>query len=170
MSERELGSNVPSSTSQAGSAEAILLERLGEAGCLACECGLLEEAEQIYSCLVKLKPSSAGAHIGLAIVQSMKGMASVAAENMRKVVAEFPENDMAKAVLGLVLAELRQPEAEELFKQVLANGKNQDAMHIARLCMPDAPKEQAKETKQEAAPVANASESLEVFRHRNIRP
>ena len=140
--------------------EALLFERLAETGHLASECGLHEEAERIFCHLVSARPGNPSPLIALAIVRSCAGRTEQAIDNMREVVEDHPDSEMAKAVLGMFLSQTRQPGADGLFGELLANGKDPAAIQVARLCMKD----------EVPVPTAPASESLEYFRHYNLRP
>lgn len=140
--------------------EAALFERLAETGHLASECGLHEEAERIFLHLVAARPGSPSPLIALAIVRSCGGKMEQAIGDIRQVAAAYPDSEMARAVLGMFLSQSRQPEAAELFGDLLANGKDPAAVQVARLCVKD----------EIPVPVAPASESLEYFRHYNLRP
>ena len=141
-------------------ANALLFERLAQAGHLASECGLHEQAEQIFCNLVTARPGVPSPSIALAIVRSCGGKTAQAIDDIRRVRVDHPDNEMAIAVLGMFLAQAREPEADDLFRDLLARGTDPAAIEVARLCMKD------------ATPAASepAPDSLEYFRHFNIRP
>jgi predicted Zn-dependent protease len=133
---------------------------MAETGHLASECGLHEEAERIFCHLVTARPGNPSPLIALAIVRSCAGRMDQAIDDIREVAAAHPDSEMAKAVLGMFLSQARRPEADELFGELLANGKDPAAIQVARLCMKD----------EIPVPATPASESLEYFRHYNVRP
>lgn len=150
-------------TARRKAADPALLERIAEAGFLAAEYGLDEQAERIFQCLVQLRPGRPSPLIALAMVHARRGWIEQAIEELRQVMAQFSECDLAKAMLGMVLLHARQPGALQLFEEVIANGSDAGAVGVANCCIGEA---RARET---AAPQGR-SESFELFRHYNVRP
>jgi len=141
-------------------ANAQLFERMAQTGHLASECGLHEQAERIFCDLVTARPGVPSPSIALAIVRSCGGKMAQAIEDMRQLRIDHPDNEMATAVLGMFLAQTRHPDADELFCELLARGTDPAALEVARLCVKDAV----------PAVIEPAPDSLEYFRHFNIRP
>lgn len=141
-------------------AAAQLFERMAETGHLASECGLHAEAECIFVSLVLARRGHPSPRIGLAIVRSCAGRLEQAIADARQIAADHPDSDMAKAVLGMFLSQSGSDEAEALFCKLLADGSDPAAMQIAHLCIAD----------DAPAPAAQETESLEYFRHHNVRP
>ena len=141
-------------------ANAQLFERMAQTGHLASECGLHEQAERIFCDLVTARPGVPSPSIALAIVRSCGGKMAQAIDDIRQLRIDYPDNEMATAVLGMFLAQTRQPQADELFRELLARGTDPAAIEVARLCMKD------------SAPAVTepSPDSLEYFRHFNSRP
>jgi hypothetical protein len=140
----------------------LLLERLAETGYLASECGMDQQAERIFACLAMMSPGKASPLIGLAIVHSRRGLVDQAISELRAVVAQHPDHEMARAILGAMLAHSRQAGALKMLEGIMAKGKDQAAVEVARSCV-----ELAREQETESKSVN--SESLEYFRHYNVR-
>jgi predicted Zn-dependent protease len=143
------------------SADPLLLERLAEIGFLASECGLHDEAEKIFRWMAKVKPGNPSSLIALAMVRARRGSTEQAIEALKHVIADHAESEMAKAVLGMILVQCKQPGALPLFEEVLASAQDHGAVNIANCCI-----DLAREQKSNAEPAA--TESLEFFRHYNV--
>jgi thioredoxin-like negative regulator of GroEL len=161
------------STQGAGSADApgigrrrsldpLLLERLAETGFLATEFGMDDHAEQIFGCLARLRPGESSPLIALAMVHARRGWMAQAIGELRELLTDRPDCEMAKAVLATMLVHDRQPGALQLCEEVLANDTDSRAADVVRCCI-----ELARQ--QEAQPGAPNPESLEFFRHYNLR-
>jgi hypothetical protein len=144
-------------------ADPSLLERLAETGFLATECGLDVQAERIFTCLASMRPGNSSPLIALAIVHARRGLMDQAIGELRKLIVDHADSEMPKAVLGTMLVHTRQPGALQLFEAVIAAGKDQAAIGIANGCIELA-------RKQETEVSGGRPESLEFFRHFNVRP
>jgi len=140
----------------------LLLERLAETGYLASECGMDEEAERLFACLATMSPGKASPLIGLAIAHSRRGLVDQAINELRTVIAQHPDHEMARAILGVMLAHSRRTGALKILEDIMAKGKDQAAIEVARSCV-----ELAREQETDVRSVN--SESLEYFRHFNVR-
>jgi predicted Zn-dependent protease len=144
------------------SPDPLLLERLAETAFLATEFGLDQHAERIFRCLARLQPGRLSPVIGLAVVHARSGRLDQAISDLRELIANRPECDIAKAVLATMLVHGQQRGALQLCEEVLANDTDPGAMDVVRTCIDLA-------RRQEAEPAAVSSESLEFFRHYNLR-
>src|SRR5438045_5573652 len=112
--------------------EPDLLGRLAEAGFLASECGLHQEAERIFRGLAGLKPGRPSPLTALAMVHARRGLVSQAIAELRVVLTHHPESEMAKAVLATLLLDTQQPGALALFEEVLASAQDASAVKVAQ--------------------------------------
>ncbi len=150
-----------SNQSHRNSLDPLLLERLAEAGFLASECGMHEEAATLFRCMAQLKPGNPSPLIALAMALARAGSGEQAIEELKLVIAQHPDSEMAKAVLGMIMVQRKQSGALELFEEVFASAKDKNAINVANSCI-ELAREQNTETKQ------TASESLEFFRYYNV--
>jgi predicted Zn-dependent protease len=141
--------------------DASLLERLAETGFLATEFGLHPQAERIFSCLARLRPGKPSPHIALAMVQARRGRMQPAIASLREVIDRHPDSELARAVLGTMLAHIGDPEGCELLQGVIARGADIDAVNVAASCIDQA--------QAQAAKPAAAMGAVEYFRHYNVR-
>ncbi|MCC5811364.1 MAG: hypothetical protein JJU06_13420 [Ectothiorhodospiraceae bacterium] len=139
-----------------------LLERLTETGFLASECGLHAEAEQLLASLAEVKPDIPFPLVGLAIVRARSGRLEQAIDELRRLIARYPDCEIAKASLGMLLVQANQGGAAELFNEVLDSGTDPHAVNVAQSCLDLA--------RKPSEPQADSSETLEYFRHMNVRP
>jgi predicted Zn-dependent protease len=147
--------------------DAALLERLAETGFLATEFGLHQQAELIFTCLVRLKPGKPSPHIALAMVQARRGRMQPAIASLREVIDRHPDSELARAVLGTMLVHIGDPEGRELLEAVLARDADADAVGVATSCIDQNPN---MATTAPAAPAATgAVGAVEYFRHYNVR-
>ena len=162
MSKQGAGQAEAPGTSRRRSLDPLLLERLAETGFLATEFGMDDHAESIFRCLARLRPGQPSPLIALAMVHARRGLMAQAIGELRELLAERPECAMAKAVLATMLVHDRQAGALQLCEEVLANATDPRAADVVRACI-----ELARQ--QEAQPRAANRESLEFFRHYNLR-
>lgn len=139
----------------------VLLERLAETGFLATEFGLHEQAERIFECLARLKPGKPSPHIALAMVQARRGLMTQATAALREVIAQHPDSELARAVLGSMLVHIGDNEGRELLEGVIARAADSAAVSVANSCI-----EQAR---AQAPPAKAPPSSVEFFRHYNVR-
>jgi hypothetical protein len=139
----------------------VLLERLAETGFLATEFGLHEQAERIFECLARLKPGKPSPHIALAMVQARRGLMTQAIAALREVIAQHPDSELARAVLGSMLIHIGDNEGRELLEGVIARAADSAAVSVANSCI-----EQAR---AQAPPPKAPPSSVEFFRHYNVR-
>jgi predicted Zn-dependent protease len=143
--------------------DTLLLERLAETGFMASECGMDLQAEKIFGCMTTMRPGSSFPLISLAIARARRGLMDQAIGELRKLIADRPGSEIAKAVLGTMLVHSRQPGALKLLEEIIAANTDQAAVGIAKGCI-DLARTQETEAK------GGKSESLEFFRHHNVRP
>jgi hypothetical protein len=160
MSKQELG-QLPGRRCKAP--DPALLEHLAETGFLATEFGLHEQAESIFECLARLKRGKASPQIALAMVQARRGRMTEAIAALRNVIERHPDSELARAVLGSMLIHVGEGEGRELLDDVVARAIDGDAVDVAVSCI-----EQARMQQPVAQPAA--PESVEFFRHYNVRP
>jgi Bacterial type III secretion protein (HrpB1_HrpK) len=123
-----------------GVASPELLERLAEVGFLASECGLHAAAESIFANLVAMKPGSPSPLIGAAMVRARRGEVDAAIEQLRGVVEQHADSEMAKAMLGTLLVHAERPGALPLFEEVLATQRDSGAVNVVQCCIEPARK------------------------------
>jgi Bacterial type III secretion protein (HrpB1_HrpK) len=123
-----------------GAASPELLEQLAEVGFLASECGLHAAAESIFTNLTAMKPGSPSPLIGAAMVRARRGEVDAAIEQLRGVVVQYADSEMAKAMLGTLLVHAERPGALALFEEVLATGRDSGAVDVVRCCLAPARK------------------------------
>lgn len=140
----------------------LLLERLAETGFLATEFGLDHQAELIFRCLMHLRPGKPSPRIALAMVEARRGRMQSAIDQLRQIVAEHPDLELARAVLGTMLLHVGEAGAREFLEDIVAHGSDPGAVSVAASCIEQAQAEQARATDQEHA-------ALEFHRHHNIR-
>lgn len=142
-----------------------LLHKLSEVGFLASESGLSDDALAICSGLAKLKPELSHLQVKLALIQARSGDIDTAISSLRNVVKKFPQDFMAKAMLGTFLVDVGQNsiEAVDLLEQVIAQDEDLSAIDVARACY-----ELACKQKKETAPVSPPTAGLQFFRHYNV--
>jgi predicted Zn-dependent protease len=140
----------------------LLLERLAETGFLATEFGLDDEAERIFRCLTRLRPGQPSPRIALAMVEARRGRMDSAIGQLRQIIEEHPQLDLAKAVLGTMLLHVGEPGALEFLEGIVAKGGDPGAVSVAASCIEQAQAEQARTADKEHA-------ALEFHRHHNIR-
>lgn len=140
----------------------LLLERLAETGFLATEFGLHQQAELIFRCLIRLRPGTPSPRIALALLEARRGRMQSAIDQMRQLIAEHPEVELAKAVLGSMLLHTGDPGARQLLEDIVANSGDEGAISVARSYLEQAQSEQERAKEQEHA-------ALEFHRHHNIR-
>lgn len=141
--------------------DAVLLERLAETGFLATEFGLHEQAERIFSALAKLKAGKPSPLIALAMVQARRGRMQPAIASLRATIEQYPQSELARAILGTMLFHIGDPEGRELLERVIAHDCDADAVSVA-----------ASYLQQATVPVAQPSTpagAVEYFRHYNVR-
>ncbi len=140
----------------------VLLERLTETGFLASECGLHGEAEQLLAALADVKPDIPFPLVGLAIVRARSGRLEQAIDELRQLIVRYPDCEIAKASLGMLMVQANQVGAAELFNEVLDSGSDPHAVNVAQSCLDLA--------RKPPEPPADTSDALEYFRHMNLRP
>jgi Bacterial type III secretion protein (HrpB1_HrpK) len=123
-----------------GAASPELLERLAEVGFLASECGLHAAAESIFANLTAMKPGSPSPLIGAAMVRARRGEVDAAIEQLRGVVLQHADSEMAKAMLGTLLVHAERPGALPLFEEVLATQRDSGAVNVVQCCIEPARK------------------------------
>jgi len=145
------------------SSEFLML--IGDIGLLASYCNLHDKAESIYSRLSQARPESPFPLICLAMVRARSGRVKEAVEQLKSIVEKFPENDLAKAFLGVYMIESKQKGVLKIFDQILASGKDTAAINLVNCFM-----EMARDLEKTQSDT-EISSTLEVFRHHNfIRP
>jgi tetratricopeptide (TPR) repeat protein len=142
-----------------------VLQMIAEIGFLASEYGLYDDAETIISCLVLARPENPFSSISIAVVYARSGRIQQAIDELKDAIVRFPDSEMAKALLGAFLVQAKQDGALELFNSVLETKRDRGALNIVECCM-DLAKKLAKEKSENRID----SDSLEFFRHYNIRP
>jgi hypothetical protein len=147
--------------------DAALLERLAETGFLATEFGLHQQAELIFSCLVRLKPGKPSPHIALAMVQARRGRMESAIASLREVIDRHPDSELARAVLGTMLVHIGDPEGRELLEGVIARDIDADAVGVASSCVDQPSATSAAQSSASVTP--GAAGAVEYFRHYNVR-
>jgi hypothetical protein len=138
--------------------DAALLERLAETGFLATEFGLHQQAELIFSCLVRLKPGKPSPHIALAMVQARRGRMESAIASLREVIDKHPDSELARAVLGTMLVHIGDAEGRELLEGVIARDIS---------CVDQASVTTTIQSGTAEAP--GVTGAVEYFRHYNVR-
>src|SRR5687768_1808544 len=113
----------------------VLLERLAETGFLATELGMDEAAERIFHCLATLRPQQCAPLIALAMVHARRGWMGQAIAELRDLITQRPDCDLARAVLGTMLMHAGQPGALRLFEQVMEHNRDAGAVSIASSCL-----------------------------------
>jgi len=122
-----------------------VVRRLAEVGFLASECGLAEEAEEIFSHLVTAREGSKEpARIALAIAYAKCGRMARAVEELRDIVEVFPESSFAKALLGELLVITEAEGALALLESVLEADDDPVAVGLASDCVELAHEQRAK--------------------------
>jgi predicted Zn-dependent protease len=147
--------------------DAALLERLAETGFLATEFGLHQQAELIFSCLVRLKPGKPSPHVALAMVQARRGRMESAIASLREVIDQHPDSELARAVLGTMLVHIGEAEGRELLEGVIARDIDADAVGVASSCVD--PAGITTPTQSSAAETPSVTGAVEYFRHYNVR-
>ncbi|HEY5757375.1 MAG TPA: HrpB1 family type III secretion system apparatus protein [Steroidobacter sp.] len=147
--------------------DAALLERLAETGFLATEFGLHQQAELIFSCLVRLKPGKPSPHIALAMVQARRGRMEAAITSLREVIDKHPDSELARAVLGTMLVHIGDAEGRELLEGVIARDIDADAVGVASSCVDQASVTTTIQSGTTEAP--GVTGAVEYFRHYNVR-
>lgn len=140
----------------------LLLERLAETGFLATEFGLHQQAELIFRCLIRLRPGKPSPRIALAMLEARCGQIHKAIGQMREITEEYPEMDLARAVLGSMLLHAGEPGARQLLEDLVANSDDEGAISVATTYLEHARSEQARAADHEHG-------ALEFHRHHNIR-
>lgn len=140
----------------------LLLERLAETGFLATEFGLHQQAELIFRCLIRLRPGKSSPRIALAMVEARCGQIQMAIGQMRQITEEYPDLDLAKAVLGSMLLHAGEPGARQFLEDLVANSSDEGAISVATSYIEQAQSEHTRAADQEHA-------ALEFHRHHNIR-
>lgn len=156
----------PSGPRRRKAPDAALLERLAETGFLATEFGLHQQAELIFSCLVRLKPGKPSPHIALAMVQARRGRMESAIASLREVIDKHPDSELARAVLGTMLVHIDDPEGRELLEGVIARDIDADAVGVASSCVDQA---NVTTVQSRAAETPGVTGAVEYFRHYNVR-
>jgi predicted Zn-dependent protease len=140
----------------------LLLERLAETGFLATEFGLDHQAEFIFRHLIRLRPGKSSPRIALAMVEARCGRMHSAIEQLRQLMEEYPDLELARAVLGTMLLHVGEPGALQLLEDIVARSEDPGAVSVAASCIEQAQAEQARASDKEHA-------ALEFHRHHNIR-
>jgi predicted Zn-dependent protease len=140
----------------------LLLERLAEVGFLASEFGMHETAQRLFESLSRLRRNNPSPLVALAMVRARAGSLSEAMEQLRALIAQYPDCDLAKAMLGTMLVHGREPGALALFEQVIATDADPAAVSVSQSWI-----ELARE--YEAPRAALQIEPAEFFRYHNIR-
>lgn len=139
----------------------MLLERLAETGFLATEFGLHEQAERIFTALEKLRAGKPSPLIALAMVQARRGRMQPAIASLRETIEQFPESELARAILGTMLVHIGDLEGRDLLEGVISRDSDADAVSVAVSCLEQAAKP--------AAPPSTPAGAVEYFRHYNVR-
>lgn len=140
----------------------LLLERLAETGFLATEFGLDHQAELIFRCLICLRPGKPSPRIALAMVEARCGRMQSAIGQLRQLIEEHPDLELARAVLGTMLLHVGEAGARQLLDDIVAHGSDPGAVSVAASCIEQVQTEQARTADKERA-------ALEFHRHHNIR-
>ena len=140
----------------------LLLERLAETGFLATEFGLDHQAELIFRSLIRLRPGKPSPRIALAMVEARRGQMQSAIGQLRQIIEEYPDLELARAVLGTMLLHIGEPGALQFLEDIVARGGDPGAISVAASCIEQAQAERARNADKEHA-------ALEFHRHHNIR-
>ncbi|HEU4652650.1 MAG TPA: tetratricopeptide repeat protein [Steroidobacteraceae bacterium] len=139
-----------------------LLGRFAEIGFLASEFGLHDAAQRLFMLLTQLREGHPSSLVALAMVRARAGRIEQAIEELRAVIAHYPECDLARAMLGTMLVHARLPGALDLFRAVIASNADNAAIQISEAWIDLAG--QTEGTQDCTEPVA------EIFRYHNVRP
>lgn len=119
------------------------LFQLVEAGFLACDMGLPEQALVIFSGLALVQPDIPHPVIHQAIVHARYGRVDQAVELLLALQERFHDSQIVKAMLGMLFVQQEDPRAMVLLDEVLEDGTDAEAVAVARSCHELARKQQA---------------------------
>lgn len=110
------------------------LFQLAEAGFLACDMGLPEQALVIFSGLALVQPGIPHPVIHQAVVHARYGRVDQAVELLFGLQERFHDSQIVKAMLGMFFVQQEDPRAMALLDEVLEDGTDVEAVAVARSC------------------------------------
>ncbi len=109
------------------------VQQLMEIGYLAAGGGMTTEATTIFQGVEAVRPDSELPVIGHAVARLSAGRADEAITLLKSALEKTPGSEMAAAFLGLALKSAGMSQAaESLLQQVIASGKNAQAVDLAQ--------------------------------------
>lgn len=135
------------------------LFQLVEAGFLACDMGLPEQALVIFSGLALVQPDSPHPVIHQAVVHARYGRVDQAVELLLGLQERFHDSQIVKAMLGMLFVEQEDSRAMALLDEVLEDGTDAEAVAVARSC------HELARRQQEANLPHPSMEALQYFRN-----
>lgn len=119
------------------------LLQLAEVGFLACDMGLPEQALAIFSGLALIQPAVPHPVIHQAIVHARYARVDQSVELLLGLHERFHDSQIVKAMLGMFFVHQEDPRAMALLNEVLQDGRDAEAVAVARSCYELARKQQA---------------------------
>jgi|GEM_PF-1653453 len=110
------------------------LFQLVEAGFLACDMGLPEQALAIFSGLARVQPDIPHPVMHQAVVHARYGKVDQAIELLLGLQERFHDSHLVKAMLGMFFVQQEDPRAMALLDEVLEDGTDAEAVAVARSC------------------------------------
>ena len=140
---------------------AVTLSQLAEAGFLACDMGLPDQAIAIFSGLALIQPTLPHPVMNQAIVHARYDNLDQAVALLLPLLERFPQSQIVKAVLGMFFVQQNDPRAITLLEKVLQSKSDVDAMAVAQSCYALAQQQQA------SRKLSPPTDGLQFFRHYN---
>jgi len=110
------------------------LFKLAEAGFLACDMGLPEQALVIFSGLALVQPDIPHPVMHQAVVHARCGRVDQAVELLLELRERFHDSQIVKAMLGMFFVQQEDPRAMALLDEVFEDGTDDEAVAVARSC------------------------------------
>lgn len=140
---------------------AVTLSHLAEAGFLACDMGLPDQAISIFSGLALIQPTIPHPILNQAIVNARYEKLDQAIELLLPLSERFPQSQIVKAILGMLFVQQNDPRAISLLEEVIQSKSDVDAIAVAESCYELAQQQQA------SRKLNPPTEELQFFRHYN---
>ena len=139
------------------------LFRFTEVGFLACDMGFPDQALAIFSALAIVQPGIPHHLMNKAIVHGRYGRLDHATKLLFSLLENFPDSQIVKAILGLLLVQQQDARALHYLDEVLNGAADKDAVAVAQSCYDLACQLRDNQTFKPAL------DDLQFFRHHNNR-
>jgi hypothetical protein len=100
-------------------------------GMLCSETERHDEADSLYRAVARCAPGIPHPIVCLAMGLMYRGKAFEAVVELQQTIAEFPDSQIAKALLGMALRECGQPQWEDVLLSVLEDDRDEWAVSLA---------------------------------------